>query len=50
MTVKNWHFFNKKQKIIVDTILKKCQMAKQKTEMRYDDEFLMDSLLLKIKS
>lgn len=40
---------SRKQKIIVDTMLKKCQLSNTKG-MRYKNEFLLDSLLLKIKS
>lgn len=47
---KQLKFLSKKQKIIVDTMLKKCEKEKCKTGVRYDDEFLLDSLLLKIKS
>ena len=39
---------SKKQKLMVDTMLKKCN-ARSKG-MRYSNEFILDSLLLKIKS
>lgn len=35
---------------IADTVLKKCEKKKCKIGLRYDDEFLLHSLLLKIKS
>lgn len=38
-----------KQKIVIDTILKKCSVKNYKG-MRYSNEFILESLLLKIKS
>lgn len=40
---------SKKQKIVVDTMLKKCNI-KNPNGMRYSNEFILESLLLKIKS
>ena len=42
-------FLTKKQKIVIDTILKKSKAIKKKG-MRYNAEFILDSLLLRIKS